>query len=367
MSNSTFGEQFRITTWGESHGSGIGVVIDGCPAGLTLSSEDIQNMLDRRRPGSSKYTTTRSEEDIASILSGIFEGRTTGTPISVMVRNKDHHSLDYEPISHMFRPGHADYTYQQKYGFRDWRGGGRSSARETVGRVIGGAVAEKLLSEFGIRVTAFTRSIGPVTVDDAKIDLSETAKNALHMPVADTTEAEAFMEQIIADGDSVGGIIECRVSGCPAGLGSPVFGKLDAMLASAVMSIGAVKGVEIGDGFGVSVLRGSENNDPFTVTGEGNIRKKSNHSGGILGGISDGDEIILRAAVKPTASISLPQRTASTDGTKEEIRIAGRHDPCIVPRAVVVVESMVALVLADALLANASSRIESLKKIYLPE
>lgn len=363
MSGSIWGNQFCVSTWGESHGKGIGAVIDGCPAGLALSEKDLQIYLDRRKPGTSRYTTARRESDKAVILSGVFEGYTTGTPISVMIPNEDQHSSDYSAIKDIFRPGHADYTYDRKYGIRDYRGGGRSSGRETIGRVIGGAVAAKLLKEFGISVTAYAASIGPVSVDPSQMDLSCIRSNALQMPMEDISAAEEYLHTCIQNQDSAGGVVECIVDGCPAGLGDPVFRKLDAVIAGAVMSIGAVKGVEIGDGFLSSKARGSENNDPF-INEDGHIQKASNHSGGILGGISDGSPILVRAAIKPTPSVSLPQQTVNTDGEPATIRIQGRHDPCIVPRAVVVVEAMTALAVADALLSNATSRLDSLKKVY---
>jgi len=365
MSGSTIGKYFRVTTWGESHGSAVGAVIDGCPAGLAMAESDIQEMLDRRKPGQSKYTTKRHEEDRARILSGIFEGVTTGTPISVLVENEDQHSSDYQELKDIYRPGHADYTYDAKYGIRDWRGGGRSSGRETIGRVIGGAAAKLLLQEFGIRITAYTKAIGPVILSDENIDLRQTLLNPFCMPdAACAAKAQEYADACMKRGDSAGGIIECIITGCPAGFGEPVFDKLDGELAKAVMSIGAVKGFEIGDGFRAAGSSGSSNNDAFSKDSNGHTVKLSNHSGGMLGGISDGSDIIFRAAVKPTPSISLPQRTVRTDGSETELSIHGRHDPLIVPRAVVVAESMAAIVLADALLANAAARIDNLHRIY---
>ena len=363
MSDSTFGRLFRITTWGESHGAGIGVVIDGCPAGVALCEEDIQKLLDLRKPGQSRYTTARNESDSAFILSGVFEGRTTGTPISVMVRNADQKSRDYSNIAESYRPGHADYTYDQKYGFRDYRGGGRSSGRETIGRVIGGAVAMKVLEKFGVSIITFTSSIGPVRISEENMDFSLINDNALRMPQADISEAEVYLKEVMANGDSAGGVIECHISGCPAGLGSPVFGKIDAQLSKAVMSIGAVKGVEIGDGFEASTHRGSENNDSFYSDGT-NTLKRTNHSGGILGGMSDGDTIILRAAIKPTPSISMVQDTVNRNNENIKLQIKGRHDPCIVPRAVPVVASMCAITILDALMVNATSEIHRLIAAY---
>lgn len=366
MPGSTFGTLFRITTWGESHGKGIGVVVDGCPAGLPLQPADIQEFLDRRKPGQSRYTTQRSEPDRVEILSGVFEGRTTGTPISLLVYNRDHHSADYSEIASCYRPGHADFTFDAKYGFRDYRGGGRSSGRETIGRVAGGAVAMRLLAAMGISFCTYTRSIGPVEIQT--FSREEIFQNRLYMPDAEAAgKASEYLEQCMASGDSSGGVIECVIHGTPAGLGEPVFDKLDASLAKAVMSIGAVKGVEIGDGFSAASATGMTNNDGFCILSDGSVSKTSNHAGGILGGISDGSDIILRAAVKPTPSVSSRQQTVSRDGQEISLSIKGRHDPVIVPRAVVVVEAMAALVLADALLIGSTSRLENLLKIWKPD
>lgn len=367
MSGSSFGKLFRITTWGESHGPGIGVVIDGCPAGLSLSEDIIQVFLDRRRPGQSKYTTKRSESDAVEILSGVFEGKTTGTPISLLVRNQDQRSRDYGNIAHTFRPGHADYGFFEKYGIRDYRGGGRSSGRETIGRVAAGAVASVLLKELGITVRAYAKAIGPYTVSEEDYRFSEISENSFYLPNNDVAEKAAeYVSGLMSQCDSCGGIIECTADGLPAGLGEPVFDKLDALLAQAVMSIGAVKGVEIGDGFRASTSVGSRNNDPFYMDGK-KVRKKTNHAGGSLGGLSDGSTLILRAAVKPTSSISRTQNTVNEAGEDTEILVKGRHDPLIVPRAVVVVESMTAITLADLLLQNMCSRIDNLRKIYTEE
>lgn len=364
MSGSSFGKIFRITTWGESHGPGIGVVIDGCPAGLALASEQIQEFLDRRRPGQSRYTTKRNETDSVEILSGIFEGKTTGTPISLLVRNQDQRSRDYGNIAELFRPGHADYPFTEKYGIRDYRGGGRSSGRETIGRVAAGAVASLLLKELGISVRAYTKAIGPYSIDEADYHYSEIKENSLYMPNNSVAEqAGEYISSLMAQRDSCGGVIECIADGLPVGLGEPVFDKLDALLAQAVMSVGAVKGVEIGDGFAAAQSSGSRNNDPF-LSEEGRICKKSNHAGGTLGGMSDGSRLILRAAVKPTSSIARTQQTVSVYGENTEITVLGRHDPVIVPRAVVVVESMTAITLADLLLQNMTAKMEHLKKIY---
>ena len=364
MAGSTFGTLFKITTWGESHGPALGVVIDGCPAGIPLTSDDIQAFLDRRKPGQSKFTTARKESDSVEILSGVFEGISTGTPISLIVRNTDQRSHDYSKIKDCYRPGHADYTFDQKYGFRDYRGGGRTSGRETIGRVAGGAVASRILETLGIHLTTYTKAIGPVEIPCAAYDYSVINDNRLYMPNQEyAKQASAYLEECIAEQDSSGGLIECVIDGMPAGIGEPVFDKLDASLAKAVMSIGAVKGVEIGDGFSVISSKGSSNNDPF-FSQDGQISKLTNHSGGILGGLSDGSSIVLRAAVKPTPSISQSQKTVNTDFENIEIKISGRHDPVIVPRAVVVVESMAAITIVDLLMQNMSSRIEYLEKIY---
>ncbi|MFA5237473.1 MAG: chorismate synthase [Methanoregula sp.] len=320
----TFGRNFAVTTFGESHGPAVGAVIDGCPARLELSAADIQPLLDRRRPGASPLTSARNESDTVEILSGVFEGQTTGAPVALLVRNRDVHSEDYEALREKFRPGHADFTYQEKYGIRDHRGGGRSSGRETVGRVAAGAVALKYLAARGIAVTGRIVS------------------------VHEKTSPQEIEQEILAAkaaGDSVGGIAEIVATGCPAGLGDPVFGKLDAAIAGAMMGIGAVKGVEIGDGFLVAGRFGSENNDPMTATGF-----LSNHAGGILGGISSGQKIVVRIAVKPTPSIAKVQQTRDIHGNEVAITVGGRHDPCIVPRILPVAEAMLALVLIDAVL-----------------
>lgn len=367
MSGSTFGNLFRVTTWGESHGAAIGAVIDGCPAGLSLCESDIQAFLDRRRPGQSKFTTKRNETDSVEILSGIFEGRTTGTPISLLIRNQDQRSRDYGNIASSYRPGHADYTFTSKYGFRDYRGGGRTSGRETIGRVAAGAIASRILNELGISIRAYTRAVGPYTVSDEDCRFEEIAENKLYMPNNSiAAQAAEYLTQIMAEKDSCGGIIECIAEGIPAGLGEPVFDKLDAELAKAVMSIGAVKGVEIGDGFAASRSRGSINNDPFAIC-DGKVVKTTNHAGGILGGVSDGSALVLRAAVKPTSSIAREQHTVTTDNEEITVSVKGRHDPIIVPRAVVVVEAMTALTLADMLFRNMSSRLDSIKNFYMED
>lgn len=364
MAGSTYGTVFKITTWGESHGKALGVIVDGCPAGLPLEEADIQRYLDRRKPGTSSITTQRKEEDTVEILSGVFDGRTTGAPISLMVRNTSQISRDYNDIASCYRPGHADYTFDQKYGFRDYRGGGRSSARETVGRVAAGAIACKILEQLGVTVCAYTRSIGPVEADMTKFDREAILHMPTAMPDREANEAAVkYMEQAKKDMDSVGGCMECIVEGLPAGIGDPVFEKLDGNLAKAVMSIGAVKAVEIGDGCQVSARRGSENNDAFCVK-NGAVSKMTNHAGGILGGISDGDTIVIRAYVKPTPSISRTQNTVNRSGEEIEINIRGRHDPVIVPRAVVVMECMTAMTLLDAMLINMSARLDSVVHFY---
>ena len=362
MAGSVFGKHFKISTWGESHGKALGVVIDGVPAGLPLCEEDIQIFLDRRKPGQSKFTTARAEGDLVEILSGVFEGKTTGTPLSLMVKNADQHSKDYSNIMDKFRPGHADYGFFEKYGFRDYRGGGRSSGRETIGRVAAGAVASKILSEMGISICTYTKSVGPVSIQS--FDADEISKNALYMPDEKAAmEAQTFLEECIKNQDSAGGVVECIIDGVPAGVGEPVFDKLDARLAQAVMSIGAVKGFEMGDGFSVTGLKGSQNNDAFSSE-NGIITKKSNHSGGVLGGMSDGAPIVFRAAFKPTPSISQMQETVNEAGENISIEIHGRHDPIIVPRAVVVVESMAAITVLDAMMENMTARIDYLKEFY---
>lgn len=354
-----------MTTWGESHGKGLGVVVDGCPAGLPLCEEDIQKYLDRRKPGQSQFTTKRQEGDQAEILSGIFEGKTTGTPISILVKNTDQRSRDYNDIKDLYRPGHGDYTFDAKYGFRDYRGGGRSSGRETIGRVAAGAIGAKLLESLGVTVTAYTRSIGPVEIHMDRFDLEERFSNSLCMPDAQAAiQAREYMEKVMSEGDSAGGVAECVVSGLPAGIGEPVFEKLDARLAHGIMSIGAVKGVEIGDGFSSAGSRGSVNNDSFVAGENGGVAKASNHSGGILGGISDGSQIVVRAAFKPTPSISRPQKTVNRDGQEVDMVIKGRHDPLVVPRAVVVLETMTAFTVADMLLVGMSSRLDRIQGFF---
>ena len=365
MAGSSFGTIFKITTWGESHGKGLGVVVDGCPAGLPLDENDIQKFLNRRKPGQSKFTTPRKEDDAVEILSGVFEGKTTGTPISLVVYNQNQKSKDYSEIASYYRPGHADYTFDQKYGFRDYRGGGRSSGRETIGRVAAGAIAVKILNQLGITFLTYTRSIGPISISSQNFDAAQINENPLYMPDADAAEnAENYLNACIAEQNSSGGVVECIIQGVPSLLVDSVFEKLNANLAKAVMSIGAVKGFEIGDGFDVAKATGKNNNDAFRIGADGRPVKTTNHAGGILGGMSDGSDIILRAAIKPTPSIAAPQQTVNKDGEEIDVSIKGRHDPIIVPRAVVVVESMAAVTLVDALFTNMSARMDSLEMFY---
>lgn len=365
MAGSTLGTIFRISTWGESHGKALGVVIDGCPAGLELSEADIQPFLNRRKPGQSIYSTPRSEDDAVEILSGVFEGRTTGTPISMIVYNKSQQSKDYSEIASYYRPGHADYTFDAKYGFRDYRGGGRSSGRETIARVAAGAVAIKILAQLGITFTTYTRSIGNITIDYNKFDKDEILRNKIYMPDADAAaRAGEYIVEMTKEHDSVGGCVEAVIHGVPAGLGDTVFEKLDANLAKALMSIGAVKAIEIGDGVGVATALGSQDNDGFTTDANGNITPLTNHAGGILGGMSDGADIVLRASFKATPSILKEQHTVTQSGEPIDVSIKGRHDPVVVPRAVVVVEAMSAITILDALLVNMSATMDGLHHFY---
>ena len=365
MAGSTFGNIFKITTWGESHGRGVGVVVDGCPAGLPLDESDIQKYLDRRKPGQSRYSTPRKEEDTVEILSGIFEGKTTGTPISMTVYNKSQRSRDYSGIAGYYRPGHADLTYDMKYGFRDYRGGGRSSGRETIGRVAAGAIACKVLNQLGIRILTYTKAIGPIEITPENFDIHQISESPLYMPDSQAAaKAAHYLEECIRSQDSSGGVIECVVDGMKPGIGDPSFEKLSANLAKAVCSIGAVKGFEIGDGMAAAKAKGSQNNDQYALSPEGGIQKLTNHSGGILGGISDGSQIILRAGIKPTPSISQKQSTVTKSGQTVQIEVKGRHDPIIVPRAVVVVESMVALTLLDMMFASINSNMDNLIRFF---
>ena len=364
MAGSSFGKLFTVTTWGESHGKAIGVVVDGCPAGLSLCEDDIQVFLNRIKPGQSKFTTPRKEGDVVEILSGVFEGKTTGTPISMIVWNENQNSKDYSEIASYYRPGHADYPFDEKYGFRDYRGGGRSSGRETIGRVAAGAIAIKLLSEMGISFLTYSESIGPVKIDKTRFDVEEINNNKLYMPDAVAAEeASAYLEKLLEEKNSSGGVIYCEVNGLPVGLGEPVFDKIDANLAKAMFSIGSVKGFEIGDGFGVATATGLENNDAFFSV-DGNVEKTTNHSGGTLGGMTDGAPLTMRVAIKPTPSIASTQKTINKDGEEIEIEIKGRHDPIIVPRAVVVVEAMAAITILDALLENMKSKVSDVVEFY---
>jgi chorismate synthase len=351
---STFGHLFRITTFGESHGGGVGVIIDGCPPQLEISAEEIQFELDRRRPGQSKITTPRKEADTCEILSGVFEGKTLGTPIAILVRNKNTRPEDYDEMAQKYRPSHADATYDAKYGLRNWQGGGRSSARETIGRVAAGAIAKKILHQVaGVEVIAYVKRIKDLegVVDTNTVTLEDVESNIVRCPDGEIANTMiSLIEQTGRDGNSIGGVVECVVRNVPKGLGEPVFDKLEADLAKAVMSLPASKGFEIGSGFEGTLLTGFEHNDEFYIDENGEIRTVTNHSGGIQGGISNGENIILRVAFKPTATIRKEQKTVTSD--KEETLLAGkgRHDPCVLPRAVPMVDAMVALVLCDHLL-----------------
>lgn len=355
----TFGQLFRLTTFGESHGAGIGGIIDGCPAGLPIDIAFIQYELDRRRPGQSKITTPRNETDQVEFFSGIFEGITTGVPIGFFVKNKDQHSSDYNNLKDIFRPSHADYTYSQKYGVRDHRGGGRSSARETIARVVGGAVAKLLLKHQGISIQAYVNSVGEIELDIPyqQLDLLQTETNIVRCPHAETAEKMiARIEQAGHNHDTVGGTISCVIQGVPAGWGSPVFKKLHADLGFAMLGINAVKGFEYGSGFAGTKLNGSEHNDIF-VNDAGKIKTLTNHSGGIQGGISNGEDIYLKVAFKPIATLLQEQKTVDIHNNETTINPKGRHDPCVLPRAVPIVESMAALVLADHFLISKTSKL----------
>lgn len=354
MSN-TFGRLLRVTTWGESHGAAIGAVVDGCPPRLSLSEADIQPDLDRRVPGQSALTTQRKETDTVKILSGVFEGRTLGTPISLLIPNEDMRPGDYREVREKYRPSHADYTYEAKYGVRDWRGGGRTSARETAGRVAAGAIARKYLAErFRVTVVAWVAKVGPLTIecDPERVTRDEVDLTPIRCP--DLAMAERMIAAVEAarrEGDSLGGVVACAVRGCPPGWGEPVFDRLEADLAKAVLSLPASKGFEIGSGFAGTDLRGSEHNDEYYMDG-GRVRTRTNRSGGVQGGISNGETICFRVAFKPTATIMREQRTVSAAGEDTTIKGRGRHDPCVLPRAVPMVEAMTALVLADHALAQ---------------
>jgi chorismate synthase len=351
---STFGHVFRITTFGESHGGGVGVIIDGCPPRLEISPEEIQFELDRRRPGQSKITTPRKEADTCEILSGVFEGKTLGTPISILVRNKDTRSQDYDEMAQKYRPSHADATYDAKYGFRNWQGGGRSSARETIGRVAAGAIAKKILRQVaGVEIIAYVKRIKDLegTVDTNTVTLEDVESNIVRCPDGEiANQMIELIEKTGRDGNSIGGIVECVVRNVPQGLGEPVFDKLEADLAKAVMSLPASKGFEIGSGFDGTLLTGFEHNDEFYIDETGEIRTVTNRSGGVQGGISNGENIIIRVAFKPTATIRKEQKTVTKEGEETVLAGKGRHDPCVLPRAVPMVDAMVALVLCDHLL-----------------
>jgi chorismate synthase len=352
---SSFGRIFKLTTWGESHGPALGVVIEGCPAGIPLSVEDIQVQLDRRRVGQSKVTSPRGETDRAELLSGVFEGVTTGTPISLITYNRDADSSKYDNLRDVFRPGHADYTYWAKYGHRDHRGGGRSSARETWGRVAAGAIARKIIATAGTDVYGFIRELGGIPIET--FDRDEIERNIVRAP--DPVAAEKMIAAVLTakeESDSLGGIVEVRATGVPVGLGEPTFDKLDALIAQAMLSIPAVKAVELGQGFDVVRSRGSQSNDSFYME-NGRVRTKTNNAGGTLGGISSGEDIVVRLAVKPTSSVARPQETVTTSFEPRTILVEGRHDPSVCPRAVPVAEAMLAIVLADLMLLNRSARI----------
>jgi len=355
--NNSYGELFRITTFGESHGPAIGVILDGCPAGVDIDEQFIQSELDRRKPGQSKITTQRKEDDTAKILSGVFEGKSTGTPIAIVIENQDQRSKDYSHIAETFRPSHADFTYDAKYGNRDYRGGGRSSARETAARVAAGAIAKLFLRHYEIKINAFVSQVGEIKAPHyATLDLTTTEDNIVRCPDAATAEKMiAFIDQVRLDRDTVGGIVTCVIKNTPVGLGEPVFDKLHAELGKAMLSINAVKGFEYGSGFGGVALRGSQHNDEFYQDG-GRIRTKTNHSGGIQGGISNGEDIYFAVAFKPVATIMQDQQTVNKHGNETTVSGKGRHDPCVVPRAVPIVEAMAALVLADFVLRGRASK-----------
>lgn len=359
MSN-TYGKLFRITTFGESHGAAVGVIVDGCPAGLDISAAEIQHALDRRRPGQSKITTPRQEEDKVTILSGVFEEKTQGTPIAMVVNNKDQHSHDYSHIQHAFRPSHADYTYTAKYGTRDYRGGGRSSARETVARVAAGALAAKLLQKHGISIRAYVSQVGKIKLNKpyTELDLDQIDANIVRCPDASTADEMISLIEDARDSlDTIGGVVSCVIQGVPAGLGEPVFDKLHAELGKAMLSINAVKGFEYGSGFEGVKMRGSEHNDEFYTDAEGKVRTRTNHSGGIQGGISNGQDIYFNVAFKPVATILQPQQTINDAGEDITLKGKGRHDPCVLPRAVPIVDAMAALVLADFMMRQQANKL----------
>ncbi|WP_250629858.1 chorismate synthase [Rhodoflexus caldus] len=368
MSN-TFGKIFRITTFGESHGTAVGVVIDGCPAGIPFDLDFIQREMYRRRPGQSKITTQRQEGDEVKVLSGIFEGYTQGTPITLAVWNEDQRSKDYSHIADKYRPSHADYTWQTKYGTRDYRGGGRSSARETLARVAAGAVAKLFLNHLGIRIAAYVSQVGALKLDKSylQLDLSEAAIESNIVRCPDSAMAEqmiALIDEVRKNRDTIGGVVSCVIKGAPAGLGEPVFDKLHAELGKAMLSINAVKGFEYGSGFDGVAMLGSQHNDVFYTDEKGQVRTRSNHSGGIQGGISNGEDIYFRVAFKPVATIMQDQESINQSGEQVVVSGKGRHDPCVVPRAVPIVEAMAALVMADFVLRNQVVKLEHIVSAY---
>jgi len=351
----TFGNIFRLTSFGESHGEAVGGIIDGCPAGIEINNEFIQSELDRRKPGQSRITTSRNENDRVEFLSGIYEGKTLGTPIGFIVKNQNQHSSDYDHLKNLYRPSHADFTYQEKYRIRDHRGGGRSSARETIARVVGGAVAKTVLQELKIKITAYTSQVGSIRLERSYADLDLTTVDATPIRCPDKIAAEKmirYIEQIKAEGDTIGGIITCVCEGIPGGLGEPVFGKLHAALGNAMLSINAVKGFEYGLGFDSVQYKGSEINDRFFRRSDGKIGTETNYSGGIQGGISTGEPIYFRVAFKPVATLMKEQKTVDENGETITFHAKGRHDPCVLPRAVPIVEAMAAMVLLDYYLIN---------------
>lgn len=357
--SSTYGKNFKIATFGESHGTAIGVVVEGCPAGVAFDLAFIQQELDRRKPGQSRITTQRKEADTVQVLSGVFEGKTTGTPIAMMIWNEDQRSKDYSHISQQYRPSHADYTYQVKYGVRDYRGGGRSSARETAARVAAGALAKLLLNDLGVNIQAYVSQVGKLKLEKEyhELDLSLTDTNAVRCPDPETaSEMFEYIDDIRKQGDSIGGVVSCVVTGTPVGWGEPVFDKLHAELGKAMLSINAVKGFEYGSGFAGIELQGSAHNDAFYTDENGRVRTRTNHSGGIQGGISNGEDIFFRVAFKPVATIMQDQESVNQDGDSITVQGKGRHDPCVLPRAVPIVEAMTALVLADFYLRDRTIR-----------
>jgi chorismate synthase len=355
MPGNSFGHTFRITTFGESHGTAIGVVIDGCPPGLTLDLDFVQHELDRRRPGQSAIVTQRQEGDKVEVLSGSFEGKTTGMPLALLIRNEDAKSKDYAHIADKYRPSHADFTYQMKYGFRDYRGGGRSSARETAARVAAGAVAKLVLDKIGVKITAWVSRVGEVALekDYEQLDFSQIEATPVRCPdLVVAEQMEALIREVRKEGDTIGGVVSCAIVGCPVGLGEPVFDRLNADLGKAILSINACKGFEIGSGFAGVTMRGSQHNDAFFTDENGKVRTRTNYSGGVQGGISNGMDIIFRAAFKPVATIVQAQESINEAGDAVQVEGRGRHDPCVLPRAVPIVEAMAALVLADHFLRN---------------